>query len=130
MRTEETFDVISAVLGSPVSNDTPLGSSPTSKAKTLSELHALTRFGLESPKVTAKIASNPPAPGTPASKTPSMSMVASKSRVCDSGSICKPKKQAIFNLMKKHELSIKSEVYLFFHGEECKISNYEFSKET
>lgn len=89
-------EVISFVLGSAVSKETPRGSSLTNKAKTLNELQDFVTWLPESPKVTANTASNPPAPGTPASKTPSILIVASKSLVCDSGSICKfvkPKNQ-------------------------------------
>ncbi|KAL1310103.1 hypothetical protein AAHE18_17G223300 [Arachis hypogaea] len=74
--------------GSALSKETPQGSSLTRRARTLSELHVFVTLLLEYPKVTAKTASNPPAPGTPANNTPSKFSVASKSFVCDSGSIC------------------------------------------
>lgn len=93
MWTAETADVISVVRGSQLSKETPWGSSLTNKARTLTELHALVTLLPESPNVTAKTASNPPAPGTPANKTPSMSIVAFRSWVCDSGSICKSEGQ-------------------------------------
>lgn len=80
--------MISLVLGSALSNETPQGSSLTSMARTLSELHVFVTLLFESPKVTAKTASYPPAPGTPANNTPSKFIVASRRCVCDSGSIC------------------------------------------
>lgn len=86
--TDETPDVIPVVRGSPLSRQTPCGSSLTNKAKTLCELHAWVSLLPESPNVIAKMASNPPAPGTPASRTPSAFIVESKSWVWDSGSIC------------------------------------------
>lgn len=93
MWTEETADVISVVSGSQLSKETPRGSSLTNNARTLSELHALAILSPESPSVTAKIASNPPAPGIPANRTPSMFIVAFRSRVCCSGSICNIKSE-------------------------------------
>lgn len=84
----DTTDVISLVRGSAFSKETPQGSSVTGNGRTLSELQIFVTFVLEPPKVTANTASNPPAPGTPANKTPSKFIVASRSRVCDSGSIC------------------------------------------
>ena len=86
--TEDTAAVTPLIRGSPLSRETPQGSSLTNKAKTFCELHILVTLLPESPKVTAKTASKPPAPGTPANKIPSMFIVASKSWVCDSGSIC------------------------------------------
>lgn len=55
MWTAETADVISLVLGSPVSNNTPLGSSLTNKARPLSEFQAFVTLLLESPKVTTTL---------------------------------------------------------------------------
>ncbi len=66
MWTEETAAVNPLVHGSALSRETPRGSSVTNKAKTLSELHILVTLLPEFPKVTAKTASKPPAPRTPA----------------------------------------------------------------
>jgi hypothetical protein len=86
--TEERADETSLALGSPFSKQTPRGSSLTNRGRTPWELQVLIiGLWLASPKITAKTASNPPAPGTPANNTPSVSMVRSKIWVCDSGSI-------------------------------------------
>lgn len=86
---DDTAVDTSLVLGSPASNETPRGSSRTRRGRTPAELQALATASLASPKITEKTASKPPAPGTPASRTPSIFIVASRSWVCDSGSICK-----------------------------------------
>lgn len=89
MRMDEIADGISRVRGSPLSRETPRGSSFTKRGKTPSEVQIWVTLQLaSSPNVIANTASNPPAPGTPARRTPSIFIVASRSRVCDSGSIC------------------------------------------
>lgn len=84
---DDTAADTSLVLGSASSKDTPRLSSRTRSGRTPAELQAFATALLASPRVTEKIASNPPAPGTPASRTPSIFIVASNSWVWDSGSI-------------------------------------------
>jgi hypothetical protein len=86
---DDTAADTSLVLGSASSNETPRQSSRTRSGRTPAELQAFATALLASPKVTENTASKPPAPGTPASKTPSIFIVASSSRVCESGSIYK-----------------------------------------
>ena len=86
---DDTAAETSLVLGSASSSETPRWSPRTRSGRTPAELQALATALLASPKVTEKTASKPPAPGTPASRTPSIFIVASSSCLCDSGSIYK-----------------------------------------
>ena len=86
---DDTAAETSLVLGSASSSETPRWSTRTRRGRTPAELQAHATALLASPKVTEKTASKPPAPGTPASRTPSIFIVASSSCLCDSGSIYK-----------------------------------------